>query len=203
VTANSTRQLSEAKLLLGEGIEEVRFLGKLVAEIGLKGIQVEQYGGKDNLRRFLAGLRSYTGFSVVSSIGITRDADDDFNSALQSVQTALRNAEFDAPGQCGLRVGATVGVSVFILPDCGSPGMLETLCMKSVSESPAIGCVDEYFKCMRDHGRIPDGFDKARVHVWLASEQRPDLRLGEAAEKGYWLLDHSAFDGLKDFIKSL
>ena len=197
------KRLSEPKLLLGEGKEEVCFFRKLISETGLTGIQVEEYGGKSKLRDVLAGLPGWLGFDVVNSIGITRDADDSFESAFQSVQTALRNANFDAPGQCGVRVGARLAVTVFILPDCSSQGMLETLCMKSVSERPAIDCVGKYLKCMRDHGRIPDSFDKARVHAWLASEKRPDLRLGEAAEKGYWPLSHSAFDGLKQFIKSL
>jgi hypothetical protein len=44
---------------------------------------------------------------------------------------------------------------------------------------------------------------KACVHAWLASKERPDKRLGEAAQAGYWPFEHSAFDALSQFLLSL
>jgi len=40
--------ITKEKLLLGEGIEEVRFFNALLAHLGITNVQVDQYGGKNN-----------------------------------------------------------------------------------------------------------------------------------------------------------
>jgi hypothetical protein len=44
---------------------------------------------------------------------------------------------------------------------------------------------------------------KAQAHAFLATLDKPDLRLGEAAVAGYWDFDHPAFDALKAFVAAL
>ena len=95
-------------------------------------------------------------------------------------------------------------VEVFVLPDGQSAGMLEDLCLRSVQADPGIACVAEYFECIRrDTQRQPIAMSKARVHAWLASQARPDLRLGEAAAQGYWPWENPAFDLIKGFLLRL
>ena len=49
----------------------------------------------------------------------------------------------------------------------------------------------------------PRWVSKARVHAFLASRDRPDLRLGEAAERGIWRFESEAFRPLIDLLRML
>lgn len=88
-----------------------------------------------------------------------------------------------------------------ILPKPNAHGMMEDLCLESVSQDPAMLCVDGYFECLHKHG-IPSSanISKARVHTFLASRQEAGLRLGEAAQKGYWPWNNEAFEQVKEFL---
>ncbi|MGB9623732.1 MAG: DUF3226 domain-containing protein [Phycisphaerae bacterium] len=187
-------------MLIGEGMEEKRFFAALLAHLGRTDVQVEQYGGKGGLSRFLEALPSVPGYSRLVALGITRDADESATDAKKSVHDALRRAKLEPPGNRIKRLR----IHVFILPGDAAPGMLEDLCLRSVRDDPAMPCVDQFLHCVSQRaGRFPFKEAKARVHAWLSSQPVPDKRLGEAAEAGYWRFDHPAFDGLKSFVGSL
>jgi hypothetical protein len=83
-------------------------------------------------------------------------------------------------------------------------GILEDLCLASVAGENGISCVQEFFQCIRRNAkRKPKNLAKAKVCAWLASQEKSDLRLGEAAEKGYWNWDNPAFKQLKSFLGKL
>jgi hypothetical protein len=198
-------RIERAKLLLGEGDEEVRFFKSVLKHLDITGIQVAQVGGKGQpMHRFLKALPSFSGFTSLAALGVTRDADDDRAGAFQSVCDGLRNAGLAVPDRPVLSTEGKPRVSVFILPDCVQNGMLETLCLQSVADDPAMKCVEAFFACVkRDAGREPENMWKARTHAWLASKERSDRRLGEAAEAGYWPFDDPAFKKLSAFLRSL
>jgi hypothetical protein len=50
---------------------------------------------------------------------------------------------------------------------------------------------------------FPQDLSKAKVHAFLASRREPDLRLGEAAEKGYWPLDSESFTSIKELLRKI
>ena len=82
--------------------------------------------------------------------------------------------------------------------------MLETLCLRAISSDPALLCVEKYFACVDQHGlTLPTNMDKARIHAFLASRPAPDLLVGQAAHKSYWLWDNPVWDDLKGFLRSL
>lgn len=192
------------KVLLGEGIEEVYFFNALLEHLGITDVQVDQYDGKNKIAPGLRAIKDRSGFiNQVVSMGLTRDADDDANSAFQSVCAALGNAQMAAPQASGTFTVGQPRVGVFILPDCRQSGMLEDLCLASVALDLAMPCVDEFMRCVENNGRRPDNIAKARVHAWLASHIAPDKRLGEAALAGYWDWNNPAFDLLKQFLKQL
>jgi hypothetical protein len=195
--------ITEGKLLLGEGNDEVRFFKALLKRLTITNIQVLDYGGKTRLRPFLAALPLVPGFAGLTSLGITRDADIDASGAFSSVCAALQNAGLAVPTAHNQPEGTAPCVRVWIMPDGGSPGMLEDLCLAGVRGDPATPCVGAYFDCLRLNAQVPGNLAKARAHVWLASRPEPDARLGEAAEKGYWPWDDPAFGPVIDFLRSL
>ena len=196
--------ISSPKLLLGEGVEEARFFKALLKTLGISHIQVEDYKGKSKLQDYLAAQPPRSGFSQLVSLAVTRDADADPAGAFQSVCSSLQNAGLPVPNGMGQRTQGPPAVSVLILPNNMSPGMLEDLCLEAVRADPAMPCVDEFFQCVLQRAkRQPSIPPKAKVHAWLASQLDSDLRLAEAAEKGYWPWSSPVFHPLKQFLQSL
>jgi hypothetical protein len=196
--------LSKPKLLIGEGKEEVDFFTAFLTHLNITDVQVEQYGGKQELPSYLRTLAVRPGYLNVVSLGITRDADDSAQSAFQSVCSSLNRASLPVPSKPGEIVGDSPQVSIMILPDGQNSGMLEDLFLTAIETDPVLPCVDEYFDCVyRTSGRKPNNMAKARVHTWLASQLEPDKRLGEAAKAGYLPWDSPGFDSLKQFLEAL
>jgi hypothetical protein len=115
--ADAPKGISKPKLLIGEGWEEVRFFGALLNHLNLSDIQVEEYGGKNNLQRYLKTLPNRGGYRQLVSLGVTRDADDDATNAFRSVCGALGSVGLAAPDAPGQFAGGNPRTGVFILPD--------------------------------------------------------------------------------------
>ena len=199
-----TIKVRHPRVLVVEGKEEELFFGALIKHLGLQGIQVMPIGGKKRLRRNLKALVLSPGFAEVTSLGVVRDANADPVAAFQSVRDALQAANLPAPERPLVPVGESPQVVVMILPEEDVAGMLEDLCLKSIVEDPAISCVEQYFECLRrERLSLPDNVSKAKVQVFLASRRRAGLRLGEAAQAGYWPWDVEAFQQVRAFLQRL
>ncbi len=82
---------SEIQLLV-EGNDQRNFFEAFIDHLSLENIQIQNFGGVRELRDFLDGLVSATGFrQIVQSLGIVRDAETSAGSAFQSVQSSLMN----------------------------------------------------------------------------------------------------------------
>ncbi|MBA7562750.1 MAG: hypothetical protein GH159_00700 [Dehalococcoidia bacterium] len=143
--------------------------------------------------------------STVQVLAIIRDADNDASAAFQSVCTALIQANLPVPAAALQPAGTKPIVRVMICPHGKASGMLEDICLDTVSTDPAISCVDSYFSCLSSISgfTLPNNMSKAKVHAFLSSRIEPDKRLGEAAEAGYWPFNNTACDSLKNFLLSL
>ena len=194
----------EPNLLVVEGEDENRFFGALISHLGLRSIQVLPIGGKEKLPESLKALVVSPGFHEVHRLNVVRDADDEPSRAFQSVCKALENAGLPSPKSPIERTGDTPEVTVMIMPGQGGRGALEDLCLKAVVDDPAMTCVDEFFECLQS-GNIshPKNTPKAKVQTFLASIPHEGLRLGEAAEKGYWPWHSEAFKEVKDFLAQM
>ena len=131
------------KMLLVEGDSDRRFFEALLGTLSTARIvQVESFGGKYGLKGFLRLLQISPDYPMVDSIGVTRDADESSASAFQSVRSLLMSAGLDAPDEPMVATRGRPRVSVYVLPDCKCPGMLETLCLSAVQDDPAMQCVE-------------------------------------------------------------
>ena len=196
--------ITKSKLLLAEGSDDFRFFKALIDYLERQDIEIRTYGGKDNLRPFLKALPAIPGFANVKSLGITRDADSDADRTFQSIHDSLLDADLPAPNASFVSVPGPPQVAVMIMPPGADRGMLEDLCLSAVQDDPAMPCVDQYFECVeKEMGRLPRNMAKARIHAFLASRERPDRRLGEAALGGELPWDSPSFAPVKQFLNRL
>ena len=191
------------KFVFCEGKDDVAVVRGLAAHLGLS-LAVEEYGGKNKVSLLLQGLRTRPEFvqQKIEAIAILRDADEDASATFTSVRSALIQNSFEAPDAAGNFKQSAVRVGVFIVGVNGT-GMIEDLCLKSVADRPEYPCVDDYFSCITEKSGRTSFSSKAKVRVWMASHTDYDLRVGLAAELGYWPWESPAFDSLKNFLKAL
>ena len=189
--------------LLVEGKNPLNFFETFIRYLDIRDApQIQDFGGVNELQRFLRLFVRSPGFDTVECIGIVRDAEESAAAARQSVEGSLRNAGLPVPGYAGK--DDDPAVHVLILPDDEEPGMIETLLCRSVADAPVNPCIDKFFDCV---AALP-GFDirrpdKARAQAYLATRPVPDVSVGVAAQKGYWPLEHEAFAGVRAFLTAL
>lgn len=191
------------KFVFCEGSGDQLVIQSLARHLNLE-VTVETTGGKDNLPNFLKSLQTRPEFArqQVETMAILRDADRDAAAAFQSAQNFLRQSGFPAPDVNGTFSNTPLRVGVFIVGVNGV-GMIEDVCLNSVSDLPEFSCVDSYFACIAERSARSNSSSKAKVRVWMASHDDYDYRVGKAAEKGYWPWASPAFDPLKNFLKAL
>lgn len=196
--------ITQPNVLLVEGDEDKVFFEALIKHLHLQDIQILPIGGKEKLRRNLRALVKTPGFTKVTTLGVVRDADTDPNAAFQSVRDTLQAVNLPAPERPLAPVGHSPRVAVMILPGESAPGMLEDLCLEAVVQDPAMLCVEQFFECLQQEKlSLPDNMSKAKVQVLLASRRKAGLRLGEAAQAGYWPWDAKAFEQMRNFLQQM
>ncbi len=196
-------QITLPKLLLVEGKEDERFLAEALEHLGIGGIQILPIAGKDNLGTNLAALTRDPKFGEVTCVAVILDADSDSGEAFQSARDSLKSQGFSVPQAHGVFTTGSRRTGVFIMPDGVNPGMLETLCMQSVTDTPRAKCVEGFLACLSENGLLPANKDKVRAHAWLAGQSEPGKRLGEAAEAGYWRFENPVFENLWNFLRAM
>jgi len=202
--AEISLEILKTRVIVVEGKEDELFFEALIRHLSLNNIQVLSIGGKTELRRYLKAMIKTPGFDKVTSLGIVRDADSDPIATLKSIRNALSSAGLPVPQKAVIPFGDKPKVAIMILPDENTPGMLEDLCLRAVSQDPAMFCVDQYFQCLQQKRLIlPSKISKAKVQVFLGSRPEPGKLLGVAAQAGYWPFDFEAFATAKKFIQTV
>lgn len=176
--------ITKSKILLVEGKDEICFFSALLQEMGLIGsIDVIETHGISSLSEKIEGITKTTGYKLVESIGIIRDADSDSKKAFQSICSALINNELPSPpDQLVHKVEpGKPQVTVLIIPYGKQTGMLEDVCLESVNDDEAMECVDTFFNCLNNKNRklSENDIPKARVRSFLATREWSEIAFFE------------------------
>lgn len=189
-----------------EGKDDERFFNALLRHIGLTDVQCIGLGGKDEMgktERWKA-LMLTPGFTQVEALAVVRDADDNPQGAFRSITDTLRNVGLPLPSAPFRTEQGTPKICIIILPDVGSKGELEDLCLQSLAGEPVMECVEQFGECVqRREKHPPRKVSKAKLHAYLSSRREPGRRLGEAAEAGDIPLSSQAFDRVKQALRDL
>ena len=197
--------LSRRKQLLVEGNDQRNFFEAFARHLGLTdALQICDFGGVNELRRFLAAFAKMPDFGSVRSVGIVRDAEVSEDAAFRSVQSSLANADLPVPAAVGEPAEENPRVAALILPGGGNPGMLETVLCRTIGDRDVNRCIDDFFECVEQlPDQAIDNPDKSRAFAYLTTRRNPHHSVGVAAKAGAWDLDHAAFDDIKDFLNGL
>lgn len=196
--------ITEPKLLLVEGKDDKLFFESLIRFLRIPSIQVHSVDGIGNLRPKLRAIINQAGFqTLVTSVGIVRDADKSSVSAFQSVCDAVRSVGLAAPLRMLEKAGTKPSVIIMISPHDKKRGMLEDICLNSIDRD-SVRCIEEYITCMKTNGRYSSkNTAKSKVHSYLSVQKDPSADLGESAAQKCWDFNHEAFAGIKKLLKSM
>ena len=198
--------ITETKQLLVEGNDDLRVFSALMETIPVRDIQIQRYGGKQNLKSFLRNFVEDDNFENVTSIGIHRDADTSAIDAERSIQGTLDALNLPKPSS-PLTIAQTddlPSIAYLVVPHYKNNGSIEDVCLDSVNEQTILGCVEGYMECLESIS--PYEFvatPKARTYAYLASRKPYNLRVGEAADAGEWNFDAESFEPLRNLIELL
>ncbi len=205
--AGSRVPIRLSTVLVVEGRDMFGFFLAMLRELKLDNqIEVRNGGGTPDLYDYLGDLKTISGFNAVTSLGIVCDCEADPIVALKDLCNALRRA--------GLAVPAAVltptappplpRITIHLLPDASTPGMLETLLWRTLAGDPLNHCVEEYLDCVRKAtGKALAYEDKSRIYTYIAGRDQPWLLLGQAARARYFPGTSPVFDDLRAFLQGL
>jgi hypothetical protein len=197
--------INQPKLIFVEGKDDRIFLNELCNYLGVINFQIVAHNGISGYPRKLKGLINSSGFrSIVTSLGIVRDAEANADSTFQSIKNALRYCNLPVPETTSRPISSdNLNVNVLILPPNRSHGSLEDVLLDSIQEDPVMPCVDQYFSCISSTHNYPTHLSKAKIQVFLASRRRCWLSLGVAAQQDYWPYTSVAFNAIREFLLNL
>ncbi len=205
--------IESRKVLLGEGKDEVNFLGALLRHMNILDVHIDEGGGKNRFPEKLVALKKARGFfgpsdsCFVSHFAVIRDKNGD--DAFRSVANTLKKEGFTPPPKPGTFSDANPKVGIFIMPGETIEGtMLEDLCLETVKEQPAMKCVEEFSSCVSSLDSPPKNISKAKAQVFKAQvflATQPDFvdSVGLGAQKGYWDFESPFLTELKAFLSHL
>ena len=199
--------IKEENILVVEGKDEDHFFQALIKSMSLNiRYQIIDLKGKTNFKKDISAMYKTPGFKKIKKLIIFRDADEnDADSAFQSIVNTLKRLNlpqpitmncFSPPSQNGFSTG------VYVFPNSKDKGILEDLCLTSISNQPENDCIEKYFACLPNKPKDMN-FSKAKVLAFLASKKPTVNSLGIAAKKGFWDFSHSCFDDLKSLIRQI
>lgn len=202
-------EIKAKKVILTEGTDVYYFSIWAYQAFNVTGIQVLDFGGIKDLKKYLKTLTVLPGYENIETILIARDAETDSIAAVNSITTALREADLPVPEKPCEFVGSTPKVAYMVfpgfmeLPDGNrilSTGTLEDLCLEIVKDDPIFECIEQYVQCLLTKGQVVRPH-KTKLHTYLAGKNDfVGLKIGEAARAGAWDWNHTKLAPFRQLI---
>lgn len=195
--------INKKKVIVVEGKNEIKFFEALLEYMEIADYEIYDVKGKNNFKNEIPALVRTTGFSDVEVFAVIRDADNDANSAFESIKNILKKQGLKPPTKMNQFSRATDKpiVGIYIMPGNSDTGMLEDLCLRTVEKHPAMICVNSFINCVKELNEPPRNLSKAKAQAFLAAMPEIVNSVGIGAKKGYWDFDSEKLNDLKSFLK--
>lgn len=203
-------------LLLCEGVDEYYFLITYLNNYLIKqnpacdNIEVRDFGGNEELEKYLKSLSKMDGFEKVKSIAVIRDAEKDCNAAKESLERIFCSIDKEIKNVLSEE-------PYYLLPhkngSCWQNGTLEDLCIKILKDN-----ADDALsaKKLKEHAEAYAAHieaDRKRplirkhknlLHTYLSgTDKYVGMKIGEAAKSGCFDWESNVLADLKNFILTL
>lgn len=206
-----TETITSNKLLLVEGQDENNFFNKLLNVLEINDVNILEVGGCNNFKNKYPSTIIRTGFSEVNKLGFVRDAEQNpANSAFSSICHIISKytPKIPLPSKPGEIVRTNdFYCGIYIMPDNSNAGMLEDLCLASISDEEIYKYVDNYIKMSMNLMTTEDqntyNISKAKIQTYLASKASLPRNLGIAAQQGKWDFSKQTYVELISFLTQL
>ena len=174
-------------ILLCEGIDTLNFFIQFLNSKALaddkrfsNDIQAFDFGGINDLEKYILNLKNMENFDNVNRILIVRDAETDVNNAVSMIKKACSSEPV---------TGALEDLCWEILTDTISDKMRED--------------IDKFVSKMdNDYNSIGSHMHKSRLHTCLSvNKNYISLKIGEAAKAGAFDFNKTLLDPLKDVFR--
>jgi len=191
-----------------EGKQDEAVFRAMIDSLGLEGLHVHNYEGKNRLKNALAAFASGKDYTArkYGRVLVTRDSDDDATAAWQSLQDSMEHAFEVKPIAQGVAVAAENGVLLagLAIPGDGSPGMIESICMSSLDPNshPELKCVNGFIDCMETL-QEQNIHPKTRFNVWVQSQLKKGYNLDKALKEARFDFEAESFKTLRDALRWL
>ncbi len=218
----SNKEYTKPCVLLVEGQDEVKFFTVFSEHIGKKGVfDIIDMNGKDHFVHVLKVCLQRPKAHTITAYVIVMDADNSHQSKFRSICDVLARHGNGLPipervGVYAYDESQSKKVGIYIMPGDSRDGMLEDLFLETVSDSPIMPCLDEYFSCLKgvlpqkpenvpaESGKhFPKNASKTRALGFLAASYESVNTVGLAAQKKYWNFDHPTLTELRSFLGEL
>jgi len=199
--------ITHKKLLLAEGRDAELFLvwaGRYFRRE--RDFQVMDFGGIKELTNFLLLLANDESYDKVETIVIARDAEENANDAIISVQNSMNVAKIPVPEKAfEYTQNSSLKTAFMIFPGPEHEnGRLEDLCLSTVEKDPLLECVHDYLECAKAKGEPLPRIHKSKLHCFLAGKNDyAGLPIGLASREHAWDFDHPALESFKRIIQEM
>ena len=197
-------KIRKNKVLIVEGVDECNFFEVLLNHMSITDVEIHDMGGIKQFNKNMPALISARGFDNVHTIGIVRDAETSHQGAFSSVCSCMSKLGYSVPTSVETFTSGNPKIGIFITPGNLSNGMLEDLCLSTVSDHPIMQDVDKFLhKVMTKLDPCPNNSSKAKNQIFLSAMPEIVCNAGLGAKKGYWDFDSSTLNDLKTFLENL
>jgi hypothetical protein len=178
---------------------------------------VTNVNGNSGFEESTIGASVLPGFEDVTRIVVVSDNDDNATSSFSKIRTQLLNAERDAasdrtwsiPTAPALQTVGDLGFSVWMWPEPGTRGCLETVLWGVVTQLYPVEakCVENALQCSGADSWPVSKLDKARIRCFISlkNKKNPALPLSLVWRDAPSLfpLSNAAFAPFKQFLASV
>ena len=202
-------------LILCEGIDAWKFIVNFLNSDAMsiypdfsRTIQVENFGGNNQLQTKLQLWTRSPGFEHIRSLIIIRDAESDAVKAIHSIIRDMKKVGLPVPnGPQQLAKDNNISTGFLLFPTLSSDlqnGAIEDLCLTILKETElsTIEEIDDFLESLKqkDLRKFPRIF-KTRLHTYFSvTDKYVSLKIGEAADAGAFDWGSVKLTPLRDFL---
>lgn len=191
-------------LLIVEGGDEAAVCKAILGPEKWGDVACWTASGRTDLPATAALARLAPNYHFARSVGVILDIEDSLSETLGLAARTIAALELGPAPSHASFTSSTPRAGVFLVPDGGSSGCIETLCRAAVGDPKLATCVDALVACAGAPHTTVSRAAKGWLHAYLSMLPRPISHFHQALNTpGGIDTNHSIFAPLRSFLAAL